>query len=91
MVRIFNLRCHADIEGCIGAGEREHNCCMLCKAGINENATSGSEDNPSAKLLERMRELQYIQLAPTTVTPDEWVNSDADVETSAAITDEDII
>ena len=62
-----------DAEGCMGAGGREHNCCMLCKAGINESVTSGSEDNPFADLLEKMPELQCIQpeLAPAKVTPEE--------------------
>ena len=33
----------------------------FCKAGINESATSGSEDNLFANLLEEMQELQSIQ------------------------------
>ena len=43
--------------------------------------------------MEGIQELQSVQpeLVPATVTPEEWVNSDADVETSAAITDEEII
>ena len=65
----------------------------FCKAGINESATNSSDDNPFADLQEGMQELQSIQpeLVPATVTPEEWVNSDADVETGTAITDEDII
>lgn len=40
-----------------------------------------------------MQELQSSQpeLATATMTPEEWVNSDADIETTTAITDEDII
>ena len=46
-----------------------------------------------ADLQEEMQELQSIQpeLVPATVTPEEWVNSNVDVKTSAALIDEDII
>ena len=65
----------------------------FCKAGINESTNNSSDDNPFADLMEGMQELQSIQpkLVPATVTPEEWVNSDVNVETSAAITDQDII
>ena len=64
----------------------------FCKAGINESATNSS-DNPFANLKEGMQELRSIQpeLIPTTVTPEEWVNCDADVTISAAIAGEEII
>ena len=34
---------------------------------------------------------EQLDLESTTVTPEDWINSNADVEPSAAITDEDII
>ena len=46
-----------------------------------------------ADLQEKMQELQSIQpeLVPATVNPEEWVNSNVDFKTSAALIDEDII
>ena len=51
------------------------------------------EREPFANLKEGMQELRSIQpeLIPTTVTPKEWVNCDADVKISAAIAVEEII